>query len=244
MTTRIITLENFSGPLDLLLHVIKESELDIMEVSLVSVVNQYIHIIEMHAAQGFDVGTEYLDMAADLIRIKARKLLPFTEDEEESVYEDALHEEILLRLLEYKKYNDVVPYVKDAMEDRSAFYTRPSQDVSHLQERVHTIPLDKLIDAMTGVLQRLEYHKPLSQTIVDREISLDDMRKHIRERFERDEKPEFSSIFSGTRIEIVYTFLAVLEMIRKFEIEVIEEEQILYLKKGESYEKDESIENY
>jgi segregation and condensation protein A len=117
-----VKLDAFEGPLDLLLHLIKKEELDIYDIPIARVTRQYLEYLEMMRMLDLDVAGEFIVMASDLMRIKARMLLPKPEEQEEE--EADPRAELVRRLLEYKKYKEVARDLKGRESDRLVLFTR------------------------------------------------------------------------------------------------------------------------
>ena len=120
----IIELDKFSGPLDLLLHLIKESNIDIFDINIKDITEQYLEYINKIESMNLNVASEYLVMAAELIEMKSRILLPRNEDIESDDYEEDPREELIRRLIEYKNYKEITPELKELELKREEYYTK------------------------------------------------------------------------------------------------------------------------
>ncbi len=115
-----IMIDKFSGPLDLLLHLIKQSDMDVFEVKISEVTNQYLNYISKMENLNLNVDSEYITMAAELTYIKSRELLPHDDDDEE----EDLREELINRLVEYQKYKEITETFKVFEKERQCYFTK------------------------------------------------------------------------------------------------------------------------
>ena len=124
-----IILDDFKGPLDLLLHLIKEKEMDLQTIELSVIIDQYLEYIHMMESSQLEIMSEYLVMAADLIEMKSRMLLPKAKVEIEDEYQEDPREALIRRLIEYKRYKDVLDELKEKYEQRQTMYSKPADDM-------------------------------------------------------------------------------------------------------------------
>ena len=184
-----VKLEAFSGPLDLLLHLINRLEIDIYDIPMAELTKQYIDHI--HAMQEIDLNdaSEYLVMAATLLAIKSRMLLPIHEGEmEETEFvldEPDPREELVQRLIEYKKYKEAALELQDLETDRAQVFTRPPSDLSEYApaEQLALFDMDVNVYDMLGafqkILRRKQLKKPLSTRVARQEISIKDQMRAV-----------------------------------------------------------------
>lgn len=224
-----VKISTFEGPLDLLLHLINEAEVDIYEISVAEITDQYMqYILEMQELE-LDIASEFLVMAARLLAMKSRMLLPKKEELEPILDEEYSEldprEELILRLIEYRKFKDVAFKLREKEAARSQLFTRPAEDLSSIGSLeledlnpVANVSLFELVDAFEEILQ--ESKKP-SFTKVDRdEISIDDRMLEIRELLREQKHVRFSELFQGQwrKDHLIITFLALLEMMKNKEV--------------------------
>ena len=149
-------LQDFEGPLDLLLHLIKESKMDIMNIEIESILEQYMMYIHQNEKLNLEISSEYLVMASELIEIKSRLLLPSNQNEEE-VEEDP-REELVNRLLEYQAYKDITKLLQEKEALRGEIYTKLPENILNYKEENEKIQanvsLDDLIKAFQNYYQR------------------------------------------------------------------------------------------
>ena len=123
-----IRISEFEGPLDLLLHLIKESKMDILEIEIESITEQYLKYIEQEENLNLEIASEYLVMASELIEMKSRMLLPKSSSDEEVEEEEDPREELINRLLEYQAYKEITKALKEKEESRQKFYTKAPEN--------------------------------------------------------------------------------------------------------------------
>ena len=221
-----ITIDNFKGPLDLLLHLIKEAKMDIMDIKLDIIIDEYLKYIKEMQRMNLDVASSYLVMASELVEIKSRKLLP-RDEEEETDEEINPEEELINRLIEYQKYKDQIDNFKRLEEERLGFYTKTPENLDQYKGNIkvdYDLELDDLVKAMEKFLEREILDTPLSTKITKKEISVEDRIKDIKEKFKREKRIDFYSLFDNKNKEnVIVTFLAVLELAKLGEIRIMQD---------------------
>ncbi len=215
---------DFEGPLDLLLHLVKKSEMNISELSLIDITEQYINFIKTMEEMNLDIASEYLVTAAELIEMKSRSLLPKPpkENDEDELELDP-EEELKRRLLEYQKYKSSVESFRTLENVRGNFYTKsPEKKEIYTEEKVEndgSVTAYDLLSALQKLLERKEYSKPLNTKITKKELSVADRVVKIREVLKKEKRIEFLSLFEElTKEYVVVTFLSILEMAKNKEI--------------------------
>ncbi|HEY8297524.1 MAG TPA: segregation/condensation protein A [Candidatus Baltobacteraceae bacterium] len=216
-----ISFEIFDGPLDLLLHLVKERELDIATVPLATVAAQYLSYISMMEELDVEVAAEYLVIAATLLFLKSKALLPpipseFQEDDDESP--EQVEERLRQRLIAYSKYREVGQELRNRQLEAASFYYRDAGDpIGEMHQRYRIEP-DKLTKAFLAMLRAA---RPEKRTIARERVSLmasmDYIMRHVREHGEA----LFSEIckeLGMSRESIIVTFLAILELIRRHRV--------------------------
>ena len=220
-------LDDFEGPLDLLLHLIKESKMDIFEVEIESIIKQYLEYIEQLEKLNLDVASEYLVMASELIELKSKLLLPNKVVEEDEL-EDDPKEELLNRLLEYQTYKEVSKALKEKEELRKEIYTKAPEEFSKISssniKTDNDTTLDDLMSAFEKFLVRKQESKPLSTKITTKEISIATRRREIKQLLSKQKRISFFKLFDViTKEYIVATFLAILEMAKNNELKIVQD---------------------
>lgn len=223
-----VTIDNFNGPLDLLLHLIKESKMDIMNIKLEIIIEEYLEYIKKMTEMDLDIASSYLVMASELLEIKSRMLLPNNkcDDEEE---EGDPKENLINRLIEYQKYKEQVDNFKNLEAERNNYYTKiPSSLDEYISDEkkvlIDDVSVDDLVEAMKKFLERSNLDKPINTKITKKELSVDDSIKSIKNKFKNSRKINFFDLFEiKTKEYVVVTFLAILEMANKGELRIVQE---------------------
>mgnify|MGYP000438917518 CR=1 FL=1 len=222
-----VNINEFEGPLDLLLHLIKKSNISINEISIDEITKQYLEYINKMEELNLDIASEYLVMAAELIEIKSSSLLPRQEIEEDEFEEDP-KEKLIKRLLEYEQYKNLTGTFKELEEYRKEIYTKePDNMLEYKDSNNNTdygVDLNDLIEAFSKFLKEKELDKPLATKVSTKEYSVGKRSFEIRNILKKKKKIEFSELFDiCTKEYIVVTFLAILAMSRKQEIDIEQE---------------------
>ena len=217
--------DGFEGPLDLLLHLIKENKMDIFDIEINLITEQYLKYINNLEKVNLEI-SEYLVLASELIEIKAKMLLPKKKQEMEIEEEDP-REELVNKLLEYQAYKEISKDLKEKEELRSEIYTKAPEKYSNYQEEETTFEgasVDLLIDAFKKFLIRKEEEKPLNTKVNKKGISVSSRRHEIKNLLKEKGKVSFYQMFSiRSREYIVVTFLAILEMAKNKELIIHQE---------------------
>lgn len=210
-----VKLERFEGPLDLLLHLIKRDEIDIYDIPIAHITEQYLAYIELMRALDLDIAGEFLVMAATLMRIKAKMLLPLPKGEEEEEEGDP-REELVQRLVEYRQFKEAAQTLKLREDERRQLYERgmvPGEDEAGPLPLAPATLFD-LLDALNRVLARVP--EPSVYAVQAEVYDVDDKMDLIR-RVIGDGKPvSFFELLSRcqVRVEMIVTFIALLELIK------------------------------
>ncbi len=219
-------INDFEGPLDLLLHLIKKSQMDILNIEIVSLTNQYLDFINNMNEKNITVASEYLILASELIYLKSKCLLPNEKIEEDEEYIDA-KEKLVSRLLEYEEYKKVSKTFQKLEEKRQEIYTKVPSNLKQYQEKIkldENVSLEDLVKAFQKYLERKKYMEPLTTKITTKEITVDEREKTIRKILRERKKVEFIELFSNfSRKYVVVTFLAILEMAKNKEVIITQE---------------------
>ena len=224
-----LKLEVFEGPLDLLLHLIKENKMDIFDIEIESITRQYLDYIHKMKEQNLDIASAYLVMASELTLIKARMLLPRPKVDEEEVEEEDPREELVARLLEYQAYKEITKTLKENESKRQEIHTKLPENINNYIEENTLITgegsLDLLVDAFKKFLVRKSEEKPLSTKVTMKEITVSSRKLEIKSILKKEKKVSFFKLFPVTTREyIVATFLAILDMARNKELLIKQEE--------------------
>ena len=215
-----ITIDNFEGPLDLLLHLIKESNIDIFDIKVVEITDKYLEYINREKELNINVSSSYLVMAAELMYLKSKSLLPSTNKEEESE-EEITRENLINKLLEYKKYKELTPRFKELEEERRKIYIKGPEKISDFRENNYDgeASVEDLLSAFKKFLERKDQEKPLETTITSKEYSVRERKSGIRNILKTRGRAYLEELFEEyNRAYAVVTFLSVLEMVKEKDV--------------------------
>lgn len=221
-------INDFEGPLDLLLHLIKVNEMDIYDINIKEITEQYINFINAMKKDEIDIASDYLLMASELVHIKSNNLIHSDDEEEEDEeFEIATKEELTKRLLEYQAIKELTSSFQELNDKRSEIYTKLPSDLSDYREEVDISnqgSLDDLINAFQLFLERQKNAKPINTKITKKEYSIEERISSIRNVLKNKKRVEFFELFDNlTKSYVVVTFLSVLEMTKNNEILITQE---------------------
>lgn len=219
-----IKINEFEGPLDLLLHLIKTSDMNIFDIEVEKITKQYLEYIEAMEEMNLNIASEYLVMAAELIEMKSATLLPKPKIEEDE-YEEDPRDLLIQRLLEYKQYKEVTESFKELEDERKQIYTKVAENLKNYQTEENVsmidIDLDILMEAFKKFLERKEEEKPLHTTVTTKEYSVKERSREIRSLLKTKKKIKFEELFEIRKKDyVVVTFLSILSMCKKQELEI------------------------
>ncbi|PLR84570.1 segregation/condensation protein A [Bacillus canaveralius] len=231
-----VKIDAFEGPLDLLLHLINRLEIDIYDIPVSKITEQYLLYIHAMKELQLDVASEYLVMAATLLAIKSKMLLPkheeeLDEDEFSVDFEADPRDELVERLIEYRKYKEAAHDLKFMEQERGLMYTKAPADLSGYADETKSktaelnVSLYDMLGAFQKLLRRKKLQKPLATKISRQEISIEKrMAEIVAELKNFKGRKSFTELFSvPVREHIVVTFLAILELMKLKEISVEQE---------------------
>lgn len=220
-----VKLEIFEGPLDLLLYLIKRDEIDIYEISIERITSQYLEYLQAFQELNIDIAGEFIVMAANLIYLKSRSLLPVDQQPpDEDAVEDDPRWDLIRQLIEYKKFKEAAAQLQMRALEQERIFARTGVAPGTLS--LAPLPLGEV-----GIFQLIN----ALQTVIKRVEAREDLREIFGEHFTVSEKIDsilrhvsggvalkFSELFAGlaSRVEIVVTFLALLELIRLKQVRV------------------------
>ncbi len=225
-----VKLEIFEGPLDLLLYLIKKDEIGIYDVSIERITKQYLAYINTFKMLNVELASEFIVMAANLMYIKSRELLPQTlQPPEDDADEEDPRWELIRQLVEYKKFKDAAQFLgHQEIKGDEFFATNPEPlDLSALPEVAGQVGIFDLIRAFQRVLKRFENTTDIREIVSDR-FSVADKIEHLLVAVPIGARVSFETLFSdaASRVEVIVTFLAVLELMKLNQF-MIEQEQML-----------------
>jgi len=227
MTNYKVKLDVFEGPLDLLLHLIKEQELDIYDIPVALITKQYFDYLDLMEKLNLDVAGEFLVMASTLTYIKSKMLLPVQESDEDYDEGDDPREELMRRLVEYKKYKEAAVELRSREEMQRLTYSRnfvsewDKDDSDYLKE----VSVFQLLGAFKNLLENLSEEKLYEIRL--EEINVTEKMADIMELLEKKPRLDFEECFGEikNRMELVGTLLALLELMKQQMIRVFQEKE-------------------
>ncbi len=219
-----VKIDEFEGPLDLLLHLIKQSNINIQDIDISVITAQYLDYINKMDELNINVAASYLVMAAELMEIKSKSLLPRTEEEStEEDDEEVSKERLINKLIEYQKYKDMTSTFKALELERQKIYIKSPEKISNYIDNTITndgdTSIDDLVNAFKGFLERLDREKPITTKITNKEYSVKSRKQGLRKLLKEHPRVKFTELFEETNTPyIVVTFLSILEMTKEKEI--------------------------
>lgn len=232
METYTVRIAQFEGPFDLLLYFIQRDELDIYDIPIAKITDDFLDYIHTLESLNIDVASEFILVAATLMRIKAKMLIPRKEIDEEGNEIDP-REELVARLIEYKRYKDVLSAFQDLEEERSKKLERgnSSNELKQLSVKalvdveLETINTYKLFKAFKRVLERYKnVQDRYVHQIVQFPYTVKDQQEYILGRLTKSKKLDFERLFEAieNRMHAIVTFLALLELVNAQTITIVE----------------------
>ena len=225
-----LCINDFEGPLDLLLHLVKTAKMDIYEIDTKYIIDKYLEFINTLDKNDLDNASEYLVMAAELIHLKSRLLLNLDVDSEDnSEYSINSEEDLKNKLIEYERYQSVTGIFKELEEKRSEFYTKSPENIRSYANEVNylegTADAELLKEALLELQKRINYQKPLNTKITRKELSVEERVVYIKDYLGKRNKVLFTDLFEDYSKElVVVTFLAILDMCKSGEIKLSQED--------------------
>ncbi len=222
------TVNDFEGPLDLLLHLIRSNKMDILTMNIETITREYLDFIKKNEDMNMDIQSEYLVMAAELIHLKSKTLIHENTNDEKDDYDINNEEELKQRLLEYESMKNVTDEFSYLEDKRSEFYTKLPSDLSEYKNPDTVIEgdttLEDLVNAFKSFLEREKKNRPLNTKITKKEYSIKDREDEIRNILKTRKKCDFTSLFDIiSKPFVVVTFLSILEMSKNKEIKINQE---------------------
>ena len=211
-----VKIHDFDGPLDLLLHLIKKSNIHIWDIQICDITTQYLDYINHMKGLDLNIAGEYLVMASELMEMKSRSLLPNKEEELEE--EEVSREALIQKLIDYNRYKEVTSAFHQLEVDRKQIHTKEPSFVSFQGEDIldDDICLSSLLEAFQKFLDRKEKEKPLQTKVTTREYSIYERSKQIKNILWERKKVFFTDLFDFyNRDYVVVTFLSILDLAKK-----------------------------
>lgn len=225
-----ITINDFEGPLDLLLHLVKTSKMDIYEINTSYIIEEYLKYISEMQDLNIDVASEYLVMAAELIHLKSKMLINLDDEEEteEDEFTISSEEELKQKLIDYEKYKKSTDSFRRLEENRKEYLTRSPENIMEYASDIkynNDLSIEALLEAFLEYKKRLENEKPIETKITRKELSVKERIRNIREILKVRKKLEFTELFESFRKDyVVVTFLSILNMSKNNEITITQKD--------------------
>ena len=225
-------INDFEGPLDILLHLVKQSKMNIYDINLFDLIKEYLDFINEMQDLNIDVASEYLSMASELVHLKSKMLVNKNDDNEEDTDDEfniKSEEDLRNKLLEYENIKNITSQFKNLESKRNEIYTRLPENLKEYYEKEEIAKglydADILYKAFLEVEKKLKLLKPLDTTITKKEISVEERTKEIKDILRLRGKVDFYSLFSiNTKEYIVITFLTILTMSKNKELKIMQED--------------------
>lgn len=230
-----IKIDNFEGPFDLLLHLIKKNEMDIYNIKIYEITNQYIQYLKDMKAMDLEIASEFIVIASTLLEIKSKYLLPKPKQDEIAMDSaEDIQKTLVQKLIEYKKFKAVAEYLKSKESNQGIVFTKMPEIIKDNSsdddnEFIKNITMLDLFNIYNELINRYKLKLNTNNTI-ESEIPIDafkieDKIKYIYDKLKENKNMIFTNIIKecSSKIEIVVTFLAILEMIKLRTINVIQQ---------------------
>ncbi|AAK80020.1 segregation and condensation protein A [Clostridium acetobutylicum] len=227
-----INIDNFQGPFDLLLHLIRKNKMDIYDIKIFDITNQYIQYLNEMKEMDLEITSEFIVMAATLIEIKSKYLLPKTKEEEEEKEESDPTKELVSKLVEYKKFKLAADFLKNRELDYGEVFSKKPEiiddrtedaDNKDILKDITLLDMYKLFEKLMEMYRsRINTNNSLPDKIAPDIYKIEDKMDEISEIIKSNKEIYFSNIINkcSNKIEVVVTFLALLELIKLKDIKV------------------------
>jgi segregation and condensation protein A len=230
-----IKVRNFEGPFDLLLHLIKKSEMDIYDIRIYEITNQYLSILDDMKEMDLEITSEFILVAATLLEIKSKMLLPKEKNKKSEEEEIDPRKQLMDRLIEYKKFKVVAEYLRSKKDELGTYFTKKPEII---EERHDSISNEDILKGITMLdlynlyneLINRYMNKINTENIMQTQIPMDkykieDKMEELKQRFITKTRVNFSEVVleCKDKLEVVVSFLAMLELIKLRTIKVIQE---------------------
>lgn len=229
-----VKIDAFEGPLDLLLHLVHRLEIDIYDIPVAEITEQYLLYIHTIKELQLDIASEYLVMAATLLAIKSKMLLPKqdidVDDLEIEIGEDP-REELIQRLIEYRKYKEAASELKTMEQERNLIFTKPPSDLSYFTKELSSVRVDldvslyDMLGALQKLMRRKRLQRPLATKVAKEEVTIEKTMEYVLRILRERGRINFIEFFPyQDKEQIVTTFLAILELMKRRKI-IVEQER-------------------
>lgn len=226
-----VKIDSFEGPLDLLLHLINQYEIDVYDIPVAQITEQYMDYIHTMQWLELNLESEYLVMASTLLAMKSQMLLPKQElDVDDQEYEEDPREELMQRLIAYRKYKQAAETLKE--KHTNSIYTRSPATFPNIKVKQpapqEDVSVYDMLGALNNMLERKQWNQPLETTVKRKDVSLEDRMEEILAITKANrEGVIFDALFTDrSRSHIVVTFVAILELMKKKQVYCYQEKQL------------------
>lgn len=248
-----IKVTNFEGPFDLLLHLIKKNEMNIYDINIFEITNHYLEYLESMKEMDLEVTSEFIVIAATLIEIKSKHLLPKSKEEHNLSEEEDIEKELLNKLIEYRKYKIIAENLKILEQGTGIIFSKKPEIIEENKKDVSetdflkNITMMNLQDLYNNLMQqyinKMNTNNIINKRILVDEYKIEDKMEELKEKLESFGRIHFTKLIDGysSKIEVIVTFLALLEMIKVRSVRVIQESNFkdIYLERVDKYERTE-----
>lgn len=230
-----IRVSNFEGPFDVLLHLIKKNKMNIHDIKIYEITNQYLEVINAMKELDLEIASEFIVMAATLLEIKSRTLLPKQKDKEDGEDEEDMTKRLMEKLVEYKKFKAVSNYLRDKAIYTGAVFTKKPEIIEDTRKEcsnedlLKNVTMLQLYTLYNELIERYRNKKNYANTIEKRiyvdKYKLEDKMEYILMNIKEGTYYEFSQFVDQCecKMEVVVTFLALLEMIKQRMVKVVQQ---------------------
>ena len=223
-----LQLQDFEGPFDLLLHLVRVSKMDIYTINISDIIEQYLEFINTIDKFDIDTSSEYLVVSSELIHLKSKMLVNKTNEDDESDEEEysiKSEEDLRNKLIEYEKYKNMTDTFRELEENRLDYYTKVPENLNEYIEEDKIVnsdvSIDELVNAFLEMQKRINFEKPITTRVAKKEYSVKERTLEIRNLLNNKKSLEFSELFDIiTKENVVVTFLSLLDMSKNKEISI------------------------
>ena len=230
-----IKVTNFEGPFDLLLHLIKKNEMNIYDINIFEITNQYLEYLKTMKEMDLEVTSEFIVIAATLIQIKSKRLLPKNKEEYSKEEENDVEAELLNKLIEYRKYKIIAENLKMLEQDAGIMFSKKPEII--VEDNKNIIEIDFLKNVtmldlyniynnlIKQYIDKMNVDNVINKKILVDEYKIEDKMDELKKAIDLFGKVHFSKLIVGytSKIEVIVTFLALLELIKIRSVRVIQE---------------------
>lgn len=220
-----LQIQDFEGPFDLLLHLVRVSKMDIYTINISDIIEQYLEFINSIDKFDIDASSEYLVLSSELIHLKSKMLInkEIEDEEDDEEYSIKSEEDLREKLIEYERYKSMTDTFRTLEENRQDYFTKIPENLNEYanDERVinSDVTVEDLINAFLDMQKRVNFKKPIITKVARKEFSVKERIVEIRNILKNRKRVEFSELFDIlTKENLVVTFLSILDMSKNNEI--------------------------